>query len=153
MFSSIGLPGLNGFVGEFLTLLGAFASHRWWAVVAAVGVIVAALYLLWAYQRVFHGTPDEANRSMPDLRAREAILLAPLLGLIVFLGVYPKPVLERMEPSVVALIDHVSRNVPDFSEKGPKTDEQLEEEKAEREARTAEGAAENVGGAGGGEHK
>ena len=77
MFSSIGLPGLNGFVGEFLTLLGAFASHRWWAVVAAVGVIIAALYLLWAYQRVFHGTPDEANRSMPDLRAREAIVLAP----------------------------------------------------------------------------
>jgi NADH-quinone oxidoreductase subunit M len=153
MFSSIGLPGLNGFVGEFLTLLGAFASHRWWAVVAAVGVIIAALYLLWAYQRVFHGTPDDANRSMPDLRAREAILLAPLLGLIVFLGVYPKPVLERMEPSVVALIDHVSRNVPDFSEKGPKTDEQLEEEKAEREARAAEGGAENDGGAGGGEHK
>ena len=153
MFSSIGLPGLNGFVGEFLILLGAFASHRWWAVVAAVGVIVAALYLLWAYQRVFHGTPDEANRLMPDLKAREALVLAPLLGLIVFLGVYPKPVLERMEPSVVALIDHVSRNVPDFSEKGPKTDEQLEEEKAEREAKAAEGGAENDGGAGGGEHK
>ena len=118
----------------------------------AVGVIIAALYLLWAYQRVFHGTPDEANRSMPDLRAREAIVLAPLLGLIVFLGVYPKPVLERMEPSVVALIDHVSRNVPDFSEKGPKTDEQLEEEKAEREAKAAAGA-ENEGGAGGGDHK
>ena len=152
MFSSIGLPGLNGFVGEFLTLLGAFASHRWWAVVAAVGVIIAALYLLWAYQRVFHGTPDEANRSMPDLRAREAIVLAPLLGLIIFLGVYPQPVLDRMEPSVVALIDHVSANVPDFSEKGPKTDEQLEEEKAQREARAAEGA-EDEGGAGGGEHK
>jgi len=149
MFSSIGLPGLNGFVGEFLTLLGAFNSHRWWAVVAATGVIVAALYLLWAYQRVFHGTPDEANRSMPDLRAREVLVLAPLLGLIVFLGVYPKPVLDRMEPSVVALIDHVSRNVPDFDEKGPKTEEQLEEEKAEREAH----AADDEGGAGGGEHK
>jgi hypothetical protein len=73
--------------------------------------------------------------------------------LIVFLGVYPKPVLERMEPSVVALIDHVSRNVPDFSEKGPKTDEQLEQEKAEREAQAAEGAADSDGGAGGGEHK
>ena len=120
MFSSIGLPGLNGFVGEFLVLLGAFASHRWWAVVAAVGVIVAALYLLWAYQRVFHGTANEANRTMPDLRAREAIVLAPLLGLIVFLGVYPKPVLERMEPSVVALIDHVSRNVPTFPRRGPR---------------------------------
>jgi len=122
MFSSIGLPGLNGFVGEFLTLLGAFSSHRWWAVVAAVGVIVAALYLLWAYQRVFHGTPDEANRSLPDLRVREAVVLAPLLGLIVFLGVYPKPVLERMEPSVTALIDHVTHNVPGFTETGPPAD-------------------------------
>jgi NADH-quinone oxidoreductase subunit M len=153
MFSSIGLPGLNGFVGEFLTLLGAFASHRWWAVVAAIGVIVAALYLLWAYQRVFHGSPDEANRSMPDLRTREALVLAPLLGLIVFLGVYPKPVLERMEPSVTALIDHVSRNVPNFSETGPKTDDQLENEKAQREKQAAENAASDQGGAAGGEHK
>ena len=55
MLSSVGLPGLNGFVGEFLTLIGAFAAHRWWAVIAASGVIIAALYLLWAYQRVFHG--------------------------------------------------------------------------------------------------
>jgi NADH-quinone oxidoreductase subunit M len=89
---------------------------------------------------------------MPDLRAREVLVLAPLLGLIVFLGIYPKPVLERMEPSVVALIDHVSRNVPEFSEKGPRTDEHLEEEKLERERRAAENAAEAEGGAGG-EHK
>jgi NADH-quinone oxidoreductase subunit M len=149
MLSSIGLPGLNGFVGEFLTLLGAFASHRWWAVVATAGVILAALYLLWAYQRVFHGTPDDANRAMPDLRPREVLLLAPLLGLIVFLGVYPKPVLDRMEPSVVALIDHVERNVPDFTEDGPKTDEQREEEKAERDAH----APESGGAAGEGEHR
>jgi NADH-quinone oxidoreductase subunit M len=153
MFSSIGLPGLNGFVGEFLTLLGTFAAHRWWAVVATIGVILAALYLLWAYQRVFHGTPDEANRAMPDLKTREALVLAPLLGLIVFLGVYPKPVLDRMEPSVVALIDHVSRNVTDFSEKGPKTDEQREQEKADREAQAAESGADNDSSAGGGEHK
>src|SRR5690606_26453039 len=59
--SSIGLPGLNGFVGEFLILLGSFVAHRWWTVVAATGVILAALYLLWAYQRVFHGEPDEDN--------------------------------------------------------------------------------------------
>ena len=121
--------------------------------VAAIGVIVAALYLLWAYQRVFHGSPDEANRSMPDLRTREALVLAPLLGLIVFLGVYPKPVLERMEPSVTALIDHVSRNVPNFSETGPKTDDQLENEKAQREKQAAENAASDQVGAAGGEHK
>ncbi len=107
MLSSVGLPGLNGFVGEFLILAGAFVAHRWWAVVAAAGVILAALYLLWAYQRVFHGTPDDANRSMPDLNWQEKLVMAPLVGLIVFLGVYPKPVIERMEPAVNALIEHM----------------------------------------------
>ena len=68
MLSSIGLPGLNGFVGEFLILIGTFLTHRWWAVVAAAGVILAALYLLWAYQRVFHGEPDEDNATFPDLK-------------------------------------------------------------------------------------
>ena len=61
MLSSVGLPGLNGFVGEFLILFGSFSHARWWTVVATVGVVLAALYLLWAYQRVFHGEPDEAN--------------------------------------------------------------------------------------------
>ena len=65
MLSSIGLPGLNGFVGEFLVLIGSFLTRRWWTVVAAAGVILAALYLLWAYQRVFHGTPDEDNERLP----------------------------------------------------------------------------------------
>ncbi|MGY6502680.1 MAG: NADH-quinone oxidoreductase subunit M [Acidimicrobiales bacterium] len=116
MLSSIGVPGLNGFVGEFLILLGAFASNRWWAVIAAAGVIFAAIYLLWAYQRVFHGEPDEANADMPDLRWSEGLILLPLLGLIVFMGVYPKPVLERMEPSVNALIAHIEAEVPDFTE-------------------------------------
>ena len=67
MLSSIGLPGLNGFAGEFLILVGSFLTRRWFTVVAAVGVILAALYLLWAYQRVFHGEPDEENAETPDL--------------------------------------------------------------------------------------
>jgi NADH:ubiquinone oxidoreductase subunit 4 (subunit M) len=115
MMSSIGLPGLNGFVGEFLVLVGSFLTRRWWAVVAAAGVILAALYLLWAYQRVFHGEPDEDNKSFPEMTWREGLVLAPLLGLIVFLGIYPKPVLERMEPAVDRLIDHVEEN-SDFRE-------------------------------------
>ena len=110
MLSSLGLPALNGFVGEFLILLGTFATHRWWAVVATSGVILAALYLLWAYQRVFHGEPDEENASMRDITWRERGVMAPLLILIVFLGVYPKPVLERIEPSVDRLLTHVSDN-------------------------------------------
>jgi NADH:ubiquinone oxidoreductase subunit 4 (subunit M) len=107
MLSSIGLPGLNGFVGEFLILVGSFLTRRWWTVVAAAGVILAALYLLWAYQRVFHGEPDEDNADVPDLTWREGLVMAPLLGLIVFLGIYPKPMLERIEPAVTALVAHV----------------------------------------------
>jgi NADH-quinone oxidoreductase subunit M len=107
MLSSIGLPGLNGFVGEFLILIGSFLTRRWWAIVAATGVILAALYLLWAYQRVFHGEPDEENASFAEMHWKEGLVMAPLIGLIVFLGVYPKPVLERIQPSVDALIAHV----------------------------------------------
>jgi NADH-quinone oxidoreductase subunit M len=106
MLSSIGVPGLNGFVGEFMILIGTFLTHRWWAVVAASGVILAALYLLWAYQRTFHGEPD-AGDSMEDLNLREKLAIAPLLILIVVMGVYPKPFLDRIDPSVKALITHI----------------------------------------------
>lgn len=116
MLASVGMPGLAGFVGEFLVLLGAFVAHRWWAMVAATGVIVAALYLLWAYQRTFHGEPDEANAGFAELRVRELAPVLPLLALTVFLGLYPRPVLERIEPSVAALIDHVEAHVPGFVE-------------------------------------
>jgi NADH-quinone oxidoreductase subunit M len=104
----VGVPGLNGFVGEYLILIGSFLTARWWVVVATAGVILAALYLLWAYQRVFHGEPDEENRSFPELRLREAAVLLPFIGLIAFIGIYPKPLLDRIEPSVKALITHVS---------------------------------------------
>ena len=80
MLSSIGLPGLNGFVGEFLILIGSFLTRRWWTVVAATGVILAALYLLWAYQRVFHGEPDEENKTFAELQWKEASLLLPCPG-------------------------------------------------------------------------
>ncbi len=108
MLSSIGVPGLNGFIGEYLVLTGSFLTARWWTVVAAAGVILAALYLLWAYQRVFHGEPDENNRTFPELKLKEAAVLLPFIGIIVFTGVYPKPMLDRIEPSVKALIAHVS---------------------------------------------
>nr|WP_249420637.1 NADH-quinone oxidoreductase subunit M [Rhabdothermincola salaria] len=116
MMSSIGVPGLNGFVGEYLILLGTFISHRWWAVVAAAGVIVAALYLLWAYQRVFHGEPDEDNKLFPDLDLSERLVMVPLLFLIVFLGVYPKPVLDRIEPSVKRVVARMEAEVPGFTQ-------------------------------------
>ena len=109
MFSSIGVPGLNGFLGEFLILIGSFATARWWTVVATAGVILAALYLLDAYQRVFHGEPDEANANIRDLDWRERAVLAPLLVAIVFLGVFPQPVLERITPSANRLLAHVKK--------------------------------------------
>ena len=107
MLSSIGVPGLNGFVGEFLILIGSFLTARWWTVVAAAGVILAALYLLWAYQRVFHGEPDEANKKFREISLKEGAVLLPFLAAIVFMGVYPKPVLDRIEPSIDKLIGHV----------------------------------------------
>lgn len=116
MLSSIGLPGMNGFVGEFLALIGAFAAFRWWAIVAATGVIIAALYLLWAYQRVFHGPAEGENAEMKDLTWTEGAVILPFLVAIFFMGLYPKPVIERMEPAVDALIAHVESHVDDFDE-------------------------------------
>jgi NADH-quinone oxidoreductase subunit M len=109
MLSSIGVPGLNGFVGEYLILIGSFLTARWWVVVAATGVILAALYLLWAYQRVFHGEPDEENRGFAELKLREAALLLPFIAAIGFVGIYPQPLLDRIEPSVDRLVTHVQQ--------------------------------------------
>ena len=107
LLATIGLPGLNDFVGEFLILLGTFVTHRWWAVVATGGVVIAAIYMLWAYQQAFHHEPDEANAHTPDLTWREGAVVAPLVILIIFLGVYPKPVLDRITPAVNLLVHNV----------------------------------------------
>ena len=125
MLSSIGVPGLNGFIGEYLILIGSFLSARWWTVVAATGVILAALYLLWAYQRVFHGEPDEDNRGFAEIKPREGAVLGVIIALIVFLGIYPKPLVERVEPSVDALIEHIERRT---GETVPEPEPELVEE-------------------------
>jgi NADH-quinone oxidoreductase subunit M len=106
-FASIGLPGFSGFVGEFLSLLGAFLTSRWYAVVATTGVILAAVYMLWAVQRAFTGEPDEKNSATREIGFREICTVAPLLGLSLFLGFYPKPVLDRIQPSVAALVTQI----------------------------------------------
>ncbi|MFL5515518.1 MAG: NuoM family protein, partial [Gemmatimonadales bacterium] len=98
--SSIGLPGLNGFVGEFLVLLGSFAAFPWATGIATTGVIFAAAYLLWALQRlIFNRLDDTENEHLPDLSRRELAVLLPILVGIVWLGLYPAPVLRRMESS------------------------------------------------------
>ena len=113
IMSAVGLPGLNGFVGEFLVLAGTFLTHRWWAVVATVAVVTAAIYLLWAYQRVFQGpVTNPANENVRDISWREIGVVTPLLVGIVFLGVYPRPFLDRVTPSVNYLLDRVEQAAP-----------------------------------------
>ena len=87
--------------------IGSYETRRWWTVIAATGVILAALYLLWAYQRVFHGEPTADDEKTADLSLKEGLVLTPFLVGIVFLGVYPKPLLERIEPAVNDLISHL----------------------------------------------
>jgi len=109
--SSIGLPATNGFVGEFLVLIGAFRVYPGAAVVAALGVIVAAMYLLPALQRVIYNPLDKPeNEKLGDLTARELAVLVPLLACIVWIGVYPKPILRRMQPAAQQLIQDVRIN-------------------------------------------
>jgi NADH-quinone oxidoreductase subunit M len=104
--SSIGLPGLNGFVGEFLILLGTFAVNRAYAVIAVSGVVLAAIYLLWAYQRAMHGSPsDEEHARLPDLNGREYAILVPIMAAILLIGVFPRPFLKTIEPSVRMTVD------------------------------------------------
>jgi len=112
--SSIGLPGLNGFVGEFLVLLGSFAAFPWATGIATTGVIFAAAYLLWALQRmIFNRLDDKENEHLPDLSRRELAVLLPILVGIVWLGLYPAPVLRRMEASsqryLNAALSHTAR--------------------------------------------
>jgi NADH-quinone oxidoreductase subunit M len=105
--SSIGLPGTNGFVGEFLILLGTFKSNVVYAVFAATGIILAAVYMLWMYQRTMFGkiTKPE-NENLKDLNTREKIILIPLVLAIFWIGLYPKPFFVKMEPSVKSLIEN-----------------------------------------------
>ena len=108
-FSSIGLPGTNGFVGEFLILMGAFESGlRWYAVLGTTGVILAAVYMLWMFQRVMMGkiTKPE-NEELEDLNAREIAVMVPLLVFVFWIGVYPNTFFDKMNPSLENLIKQV----------------------------------------------
>jgi NADH-quinone oxidoreductase subunit M len=108
--SSIGLPLTNGFVGEFLILLGTFHSNPVYAILGASGVVLAACYMLWMLQRVIFGkiTHDE-NASLKDLSGRERIVLLPLVILIFWIGIYPKPFLNRIEPAVSGILEKVQQ--------------------------------------------
>jgi NADH-quinone oxidoreductase subunit M len=112
MLSSAGLPGLNGFVGEFLILLGAFGVYPTATVVAVSGIVLGAVYLLWMYQRVMFGPLENAaNRVLPDLSRREIAVFAPIVVMLFVMGMYPQPFLSRMEPSVQAYVSRVQQRM------------------------------------------
>jgi NADH-quinone oxidoreductase subunit M len=105
MLSSIGLPGLNGFVGEFLIMLGAFIRMRLATVLAVAGVILEALYMLWTYERVMFGPIVKAvNETINDLTGREIAVMTPVIALMLLMGLFPRPLIRRIEPSVTAML-------------------------------------------------
>jgi NADH-quinone oxidoreductase subunit M len=110
MLASMGLPGLNGFIGEFLILIGAFQVRWWWGAFAVTGVILGAAYMLWLYQRTMFGeiTKDE-NKALPDLDGREIATLVPIIAFCFWIGLYPAPFLKAMEVSVQNVIQTVEK--------------------------------------------
>ena len=107
--SSIGLPALNGFIGEVLILQGLYVVHKTWAAVAAGGIVLGAAYMLWLYQRTMFGRIDNpANAAMKDLNAREVATFVPLVALAIWIGIYPEPVLRRLQSSVGRVVVRVN---------------------------------------------
>lgn len=108
VFSSAGLPLLNGFIGEFTILSGAFAVNRWWAVIGVIGMILAAAYLLWLYQRTMLGPVRyDVNRTLPDLTLRERFAVLPLIVLAFAIGIYPAPLFNVLRPAVTSVLQQV----------------------------------------------
>jgi NADH-quinone oxidoreductase subunit M len=118
--SSLGLPLLNGFVGEFLVIVGSYHSRALYAALAAAGVVLAAVYLLWMYQRVFYGElTNEKNRVLPDCNRREKLILTVMVVIIVAMGVYPQPFLRRMDRSVTSILQGIQKRAIFFTEQAP----------------------------------
>ncbi len=112
-FASIGLPGLNGFIGEFLIMLGAFKWDSRFVVIAALGVILSAVYMLWMFQRVFYGKiTNDHNNGLPDLSFREWAILGPLVAAAIGMGVAPNVFLKPMEPAIQRIVDRVQARQP-----------------------------------------
>ena len=120
VMGSVALPGLNGFVGEFPILIGSYQTVPWAAVLAAFGVILAAIYLLWAYQRMFHGPVEGRSVGLLDLTVREIAVMVPLVALMLGIGLFPKPIYDLVNPSVEQIITDArsGANLPALSEAG-----------------------------------
>jgi NADH-quinone oxidoreductase subunit M len=105
--SSMGVPPLNGFIGELTILTGAYQMSFNWAFWGAVGIALGAAYLLWLFQRTTLGEPSEKNRLLPDLSWREIALLAPLIAWAFWIGLYPQPYFKVLERPVAAIVERV----------------------------------------------
>jgi NADH-quinone oxidoreductase subunit M len=117
VFASAGLPGLNSFVGEFLVIVGTFAVSHWFGAISTVAVVLGAIYLLWSYQRVAYGPIRDEHRHLPDVSAREVVVLGPVLALLLVFGVYPKLLTDSIDPSTTEVVqrvapDHATTVVP-----------------------------------------
>jgi NADH-quinone oxidoreductase subunit M len=117
--SALALPGMSTFVSEFLVLVGTFTRHKGLAIVATTGIILAAIYVLYLYQRAMQGPPNEKVANFRDLNPREIAAVAPMIALILFLGIYPKPVLDVINPAVKATLTDVHKTDPSPSLQGP----------------------------------
>lgn len=106
--AAVGFPGTNGFIGEFLIILGGFTANKWAGVLAATGVIIGAAYMLWLYQKVFFMKVNPKVINIPDMDAREIITLTPLVILVLWIGIYPVPFLDFMHPTVQHLLERVN---------------------------------------------
>jgi NADH-quinone oxidoreductase subunit M len=110
--AGLSLPGLSTFVSEFLVLVGTFSRYKVPAIFATAGIILAAIYILWMYQRTMTGPVREQVADLPDLRPRELLAVVPLVGLLIFAGVYPKPVLDIINPAVKATMTQIHQSDP-----------------------------------------
>jgi NADH-quinone oxidoreductase subunit M len=108
MFAGLGLPGLNGFVSELFSFLGAFEAYKWITMISVIGIIFTAGYILWTVQRVYLGKRPDKLKDLKDLTPREILVFTPLIILIVFLGIYPAPAIELMNTSLSFLVEFVT---------------------------------------------
>jgi NADH-quinone oxidoreductase subunit M len=119
--AGLSLPGLSTFVSEFLVLLGTFSRYKLPAIIATAGIILAAIYILWMYQRAMNGPVREEVAGMRDLRPRELLAVVPLVGLLIFGGVYPQPVLDIINPAVKVTMAQVHTTDPKPAHPAPGT--------------------------------
>jgi NADH-quinone oxidoreductase subunit M len=111
VLSSLGLPGLNNFIGEFLVVIGSFAANHVYGAIAASGALLAAIYLLWPFQRVFYGPLNQAHAHHPDMNKREWAYMTPILASLLVVGLVPNLLLNKINPTTDKIVDQMQSSV------------------------------------------